>query len=378
MQKLCVLQLINVRWYNACAYYAVTLSRALKKRGHRVILAGDPQSTPMDVASRFGLETYDKLYLSRMNPFTFFYNIKKISDLIDEEKIDVVNAHRAETHALAALTVKWFGKKVPVVRTRGDVRSPKKNLFNRYLNRNLTHRVITTAEILKKDYVRSFGLDQEKVLTISPGVDEEYFTPQNTDPVWKRKLSIPDNCMVVGIVGRLSPVKGHKYFIEAADFVLKRFRDNVRFIIAGEEAQIKSYQLKEMTEKLKIRDKFNFLGKVDDIRRIISQFDMGVVASTGSESICRTALEYMAMGKSVIGTNINAVPEVVKHKFNGLIVPKRDNRSLGEAILQLLKDEKMRRNFGNNSRKMVEEEFNLNRFAQQTDKIYYQLIENIN
>jgi glycosyltransferase involved in cell wall biosynthesis len=367
-----------VRWYNACAYYAVILSRALKKRGHRIIVAGDPQSPPMDVASKFGLETYDKLYLSRMNPFSFFYNVKRISDLIDEEKIDLINAHRAETHALVALAVKWFGKKTPIVRTRGDVRPPKSNLFNRYLNRNLTHRVITTAEVLKKEYVNSLNLDQDKVLNISPGVDEKYFTPQNPDPIWRRKLNIPDDCLVVGMVGRLSPVKGHKYFIQAADFALKNFRGNVRFIIAGEDAQIKSYRLKEMTKKLRIKDKFCFIGKVDDIRRIISQFDLGVITSTGSETICRTALEYMAMRKPVVGTNINAVPEVVKHKVNGLILPIRDSQSLGQAILQLLKDEKMRKDFGEASRKMVEEEFNLDRFAQRTEEVYYQLMENVN
>ncbi len=378
MRKLCVLQLINVRWYNACAYYAVTLSRALKKRGHRVILAGDPQSPPMDIASRFGLEIYDKLYLSRLNPFSFFYNIKKTSDLIDEEKIDVINAHRAETHTLAALCVSWFKKEIPVIRTRGDVRPPKNNLFNRYLNKDLTHKVITTAEVLKKDYLRSLSLDEGKALKISPGVDEEYFAPQTPDPVWKRKLDIPDDCLVVGIVGRLSPVKGHRYFIKASDFVLRNFSGNVRFVIAGEEAQIKSYQLKEMTEKLRIRDKFSFVGRVADIRKVISLFDVAVVASVGSETICRAALEYMAMGKPVAGTNINAVPEVVKHKVNGLIVPIRDGKSLGEAILLLLKDEQLRKVLGKASRKIVEEEFSLNRWGRLTEEVYYQLMGKTN
>ncbi|MGB2698389.1 MAG: glycosyltransferase family 4 protein [Candidatus Zixiibacteriota bacterium] len=378
MRKLCVLQLINVRWYNACAYYAVTLSRALKRRGHKVILAGDPDSPPVNVASRFGLETYDKLYLSRMNPFTFLYNIKKLSNLIDEKKIDVINAHRAETHLLAALCVKWFNKKIPVIRTRGDVRPPKNNMFSRYLNRNLTHKVITTAEILKKDYVRSLSLDEGKALKISPGVDNKYFTPQNPDSIWKRKLGIPDDCLVVGMVGRLSPVKGHRYFIKAADFVLRNFTGNVKFIIAGEDAQIKSYQLKQMTEQLKIRDKFSFTGKVDDIRKIVSLFDIGIVASTGSETICRVALEYMAMGKPVVGTNINAVPEVVKHKVNGLIVPSGDSKNLGEAILLLLRDEQLRKVFGKTSRKIVEDEFSLHRLGALTEEVYYQLMEKTN
>jgi glycosyltransferase involved in cell wall biosynthesis len=371
-----VLQLINARWYNACAYYALTLSLALKKRGHRVIVAGDPQSPPINVASRSDLGTYDKLYLSRVDPFNFTYNLKKLADLIDKEKIDVINAHRAETHTLAALTAKWFKKNIPVIRTRGDVRSPKNNVFNKYLNKNLTRKIVTTAEILKKDYVNSLGIDEDKVIKINSGIDEEYFSPQNPDLVWRRKLGISDDCLVVGLVGRLSPVKGHKYFIKAADFILQNFSQDVKFIIAGEEAQIKTYRLKDMTERLKIRDKFAFVGKVDDIRKVVLLFDVGVVASIGSETICRVALEYMAMGKPVVGTDINAVPEVIKDKVNGLIVPPKDSKNLGKAILKLLKDEKIRGNFGQASRKIVEKEFSLNRFGELTEDVYYQFIEN--
>jgi glycosyltransferase involved in cell wall biosynthesis len=367
--------LINVRWYNACAYYAVTLSLALKKRGHRVILAGDPQSSAMNVASGLGLETYDKLWLSRVNPAAFLYNIKKIADLIDEEKIDIIDAHRADTHTLAALAVKWFKKNIPVIRTRGDVRRPKNNIFNRYLNKKLTHKIVATAQTLKEDYLDNLGIDDNKVTKINSGIDENYFVPQNPDQIWKRKLGIPDDCLVVGMVGRLSPVKGHKYFIKAADFVLKNFSREVRFIIAGEDAQVKAYRLKEMTEQLQIRDKFSFVGKVDDIRKIISLFDIGVVASTGSETICRVALEYMAMGKAVIGTDVNAVPEVIKNEVNGLIVPPEDSTNLGRAIMNLLKDEPMRKTFGMASRGIVEEEFSLNRFGELTEEVYYQLVE---
>ncbi len=375
MRKLCVLQLINVRWYNACAYYAVTQSLALKKRGHRVILAVDPLSPAVNVASGLGLETFDKLYLSRINPFNFFHNIKKIADLIDEKRINILDAHRSETHALAGLTVKWFKKNIPVIRTRGDTRAPKNNIFNLYLNRNLTRKIVTTAEVLKKDYINCLGIDEEKVVRINPGIDENHFAPQKPDPVWKKKLGIPDDCLVVGIVGRLSPVKGHKYLIKAADFILKNFARKVRFIIAGEDAQVKAYRLKEMTERLKIRESFCFVGRVDDIRKIISLFDVGVIASVGSETICRTALECMGMGKAVVGTNINAVPEVIQDKVNGLIVPAKDSENLGKAILQLLKDEEMRKNYGKASRKIIDEEFNLNRFGELTERVYYQVLE---
>ena len=370
-----MLQLINVRWYNACAYYAITQSLALKKRGHRVIVGGDPQSPPAAVASRLGLETYDKLWLSRVDPFTFFHNIKKIADLVSEERVNVINAHRAESHVLAALAVNWFKKDTPVIRTRGDARRPRNNLFNRYLNRNLTQKIVTTAETLKKDYLNSLDMEENRVAKINSGIDQDYFAPQKPDPVWKRRLGIPDNCLVVGMVGRLSPVKGHRYFIKAADFVLKNFSQEVKFVIAGEDAQVKAYRLKQLTEELKIRDKFSFVGKVDDIRNVISLFDIGVVASLGSETICRVALEYMAMGKPVVATNINALPETVKNEINGLIVSPKDSKSLGQAILELLKNESKRKAFGTASRRIVEEEFSLDRFGELSESLFYELVE---
>ena len=375
MRKLCVLQLINVRWYNACAFYAITQALALKKRGHRVIVGADPQSPPIQIASKLRLETYDKLWLSRVNPFTLFHNIKEIVDLVGEERVDIVNAHRAESHVLAALATNWFRKDVPIIRTRGDVRPPRNNLFNRYLNRNLTRRIITTAEILKKEYLNNFGLAENRVVKINSGIDKDYFTPQKPAPVWKKRLHIPDNCLVVGMVGRLSPVKGHGYFIRAADFVLKNFPQEVKFVVAGEDAQVKAYRLKELTEELKIRDKFSFVGKIDDVRKVISLFDVAVVASVGSETICRVALEYMAMGKPVVATNVNALPETVKNEVSGFIVLPKNGKNLGRAILELLRNESKRKAFGIASRRIAEEEFSLDRFGERSENLFYELVE---
>jgi len=375
LKKLTILELVNVRWYNACAWYAVTLSCALKRRGHRIIVGGDPGSPPATEAQKLGLETYFKLWLSKVEPFTFVYNLKRLAELLEKEKIDVINAHRSETHLLSSLLSYLGKKKVGVIRTRGDVRNPKNNFFNRYLNNSLTDKIIITSEVLKESYLYDLKIPKEKVKTIAPGIDKEFFSPQPKSKKWKDKLKLDDDCVVVGIVGRLSPVKGHEYFIKAASHVLKNSSKKIKFLIAGENAQIKFNFLENIIHRLGMSDNFIPVGKVEDVRGIISLFDIGVISSVGSEMVCRVALEYMAMGKPVVGTRVNAIPEMVEDRKSGILVPPEDETALGRAILELTENETERKDYGRAGRKMVEKKYNLDDFASRTEEVYHQVLK---
>ncbi|UCB52504.1 MAG: glycosyltransferase family 4 protein [Candidatus Zixiibacteriota bacterium] len=372
-RRLNVLQLINVRWYNACAYYAVSLSLALRRRGHKVIVAGDPSSPPLLKARELGLSVYEDLALSYTSPWMIAYNVKRMRDLIEREGIEIVNAHRGEGHLVAALAKKSLKRAVPLIRTRGDVRTPKRSLLNRYLNNKLTDKIITTCGVLREGYIKNLQMPEDKVAAVPVGIDHDFFSPRESDATWKKRLSIPKQNLVVGIVGRLSPVKGHVYFIQAADHVLRQV-PGVTFIVCGEDAQMGATQMKDAVRARNIEENFRFLGKVKDVREIISLFDVGAVSSVGSETICRVALEYMSMGKPVVGTRVNAIPEVVGHQLNGLVVKSRDPQELAAALVELLRDKDKRRQFGRKSRSIVMEEFTLDVFARKIEEIYLGLL----
>jgi glycosyltransferase involved in cell wall biosynthesis len=317
---------------------------------------------------------YEDLFLGYTSPWMIAYNVKRMRDLIEREEIDVINAHRGEGHLVAALAKKFLKRAVPLIRTRGDVRAPKGSFLNRYLNRALTDKIITTCEVLRKSYIRNLQMSAEKVTTVPVGVSSDFFSPRESDTAWKERLSIPEGNPVVGIVGRLSPVKGHQYFIQAADHVLKSL-PRVTFIICGEDAQISVQQLKDAVRGTNIEENFRFLGRVKDVREIISLFDVGVVSSVGSETICRVALEYMSMGKPVVGTNVNAIPEVVQHQLNGLVVEPKNPQELASAINELLRDKDKRKRFGEKSRGIVMEKFTLDVFARKTEEVYLSLLD---
>ena len=147
------------------------------------------------------------------------------------------------------------------------------------------------------------------------------------------------------------------------------------FLICGTDAQISLRDLKMMVSRMDREESFRFWGKVKDVREIISLLDVGVVASIGSETICRVPLEYMAMGKPVVGTKVNAIPEVIEDEVNGLLVEPNDAPQMAEAMMRLLENERLRQCFGEMGRQKVVEKFTLDSFARRTEEVYFSLLD---
>jgi glycosyltransferase involved in cell wall biosynthesis len=372
--KLNILQIINVRWYNACAHYAVMLSSGLARRGHEVVVAGDPDSPPVREAKRQGLEVSERIYLSTRSPLEFAKNIFRFKSLLSERGIDLVNVHRGEGHALSALTRSLGGPRLPIVRTRGDIRPPRRDIFSRWLNHHGTDAVITANETLRGCYLDQLGVPDGKVSTVPLGIDEQEFKPTGRKALLRQKYGIEEDSVLVGLLGRFSPVKGHLDFIAAAEIVLSRCPE-ATFLIAGGEAQLTLSDLKRSIDRRRLGEKFLVLGIVEDVREVLEMLDIGVVASVGSEAICRQALEYMAFGLPVVGTDVNAVPETVQDGTNGWIVTPGEPLKMAEAIGRLVSDSDLRKRFGECSRLLVEQEFSLARFALSTEQVYFSLLE---
>jgi len=216
-------------------------------------------------------------------------------------------------------------------------------------------------------------MPEDKVNLIPLGIDHEEFKPGGCKSDLRRKYGVEEDSILVGLLGRLSPVKGHFDFIAAAGIVVRRFPET-RFLIAGGEAQLTLSDLKRQIDRSGLSENFVLLGVVEDVRELLEILDVGVIASVGSEAICRQALEYMALGLPVVGTDINAVPETVQEGVNGYLVPPARPEEMAEAIGKLLSDSGLRQRFGECSRLLVEQEFSLARFSLCTEQVYLSLL----
>ena len=374
MPKLKILHLADFRWYNATAHYALTISQALAQNGHQVYLGLiSRRNFPYSVKSDPNLFIFDSP-LQPGSPLTWLKTISSLNNLISEQKIRLVNAHSASSHLLAALLKARAKNKFKLIRTRGDAFPPKQNLFNRFLYDRLSDLIIVPSSILAERCKNHLRIAGSKIIHIPLGL--ELLKKSNPGPAtdWKVRLGIRTDEKIVGIIGRLSPVKGHIYYIQAAKSVLEII-PNVKFIIAGPEAQISHPRLKKLAYQMGVIDRFTVLGLVENIDELISIFDVGVVCSIGSETICRVVLEYMSSGKPVIGTTVNGIPDLIKEGENGFQVSPADSPELASALVKILKDEQLGFRMGKYSQHLVETEYNLKKFAERTEAAYLRLLE---
>jgi glycosyltransferase involved in cell wall biosynthesis len=371
-KHLCILQLVDVRWWNAGADYGVSLALGLHRRGHRVIVAGLEESPPLVQAQRLGLAVY-ATRLGRGGPMSWFSDLNDLVRLIQREKVQLLNAHRAEGHLFSSLASLRLGRRIPVVRTRGDIRPPKGHPLNRWLHLYLTDAVVLPSEALKGPTLGRLRRRPRWLPVIPPGVDADRFCSRHRPSEARSRLGWPAEEPLVGLVGRLSPVKGLNVFLTAAARVIRSL-PRTNFAVVGGEAQLSIADLRRMARELHIAHRVHFLGQVAETIPYMEAFDVAVVPSVGSEAICRVALEHMAMSRPVVGTRVNAIPEAVVHERTGLLVPPGDARTLAEAIVILLKDPQKARAMGRAGRRRVESSFTLEHLARRTEHLYARLL----
>ena len=365
-----ILITVSVRWWNANAYYAISLAEALSRNGHSVYVAGDPDYPPTVKAKEAGLETIEIRFAS-FNPLVLLRNWLKLYTFVKEKKIDVIHAHRSEDHLLTAFITKKL--KIPLVRTLGDVRSPKDNWVNRWLHFKATNYHISSSESNLTRYYSTWPDFKPNCSVIPGGINsKEFYKIENRENLLKQ-FNIPSNSNVVGIVARLSPVKDHATFIMAASLVLEDV-PNAVFLISGIEEEIKRQDLKELSESVNLNSNILLLDRHEPVNELLSILDVGVIASKGSEVIARVAMEYLASGIPVVTTDINVLPEIIEDEVNGFVIPAENPYEMAEAIIKILQNDSLKDKISKQNTEDFKNKFEMNIVAKAVLKIYERLV----
>ena len=200
------------------------------------------------------------------------------------------------------------------------------------------------------------------------GVDLERFNP-DLDASPLREVHNLGVSPTILFVGRLAPYKGAQYLLEAIPYIAKRVED-VKFIIVG-SPRYDSPIIGELLRKPEIRGRLIFTGYVDDedLPYYYALCDIFCFPSLW-EGFGLPPAEAQACGKPVVAFDNCALPEVVANGVTGILVPPRDSKALGEAIIKLLQDEDKRIKMGEAARKRVENLFQWDKIAEETIKVY--------
>lgn len=200
------------------------------------------------------------------------------------------------------------------------------------------------------DYCRQALSEAEKSAddVIPFGVDTVSYTPDLDGSPVRIKLGIPQEAKILLAIQRLDPWKQVDVLIRAQSIVLKK--TDVYLVVGGKGPELR--RLQSLAHDLGISSRVLFTGYIPDQELPIyyALADLFVFHSS-YETFCLSLLQAMAAGKPIVSVHSTAIPELIHHGENGLLVDPGDAAAFAQSVLELLADVDMQRRFSVESRR---------------------------
>lgn len=285
--------------------------------------------------------------------------------------IEIVHFHTAHAHTLGLLAAQVAKVPIRVLTRRVDFHIHK-HLLNRWKYGLGLTEIIAISEGIRNVLIED-GLAPERVTTIRSGIQLQRIENIGDGSYLWDEFAIPEDSLIIGIVGALAPHKHHQNFLEAAAIV-KRSLPNVRFLVVG-DGELRA-ELERSSASRGLSEDVIFTGFRRDVLEITKILDIFVLSSY-LEGMGTAILDAMALGKPIVATQVGGIPEIVLQGINGFLVPPRDPNKLAGAILKLAKEPSLRDQMGSYG-KMRARNFDMKKTIERTEAIYSQLVSSLN
>ena len=310
--------------------------------------------------------------------FMFPYNLYKIRRIIKDNKIDIICANGL-FNIVPVLAGRLAGRKI--LWLFEDTLTPPvlKVLFLPFVNL-LSNKIIVVSNKVGEYFFGTNRRFLDRTVTIYPPVNIDKFSPNSIDSCELKDIeaefNISNKDFLIGSVGNVNRSKGYEYFIEAAKLI-KEKKANVKFLIVGAKLNTQQrywQKLQDLTTHMGLKNQILFTGFRNDIAKILPLLDVFVLSSV-TEGCPIVILEAMAMEVPVVATNVGGVVEQVINGKSGIVVEPQRPDLLAQGILKIanLPKEALEK-MTNEGRRRVEEIFSLPIIAEKYNKIYKNLV----
>lgn len=358
--------------------YVYKLSIGLTRKGHKVTVITRGSWKGLEINSVDGINVYRLPFLG-IYPFhlkihEIFQN--KIFKLL-EPSFDLVHVHYpmsplVHTCLPKVLTVHTLeiieGRETELT----DLRSIAYKIFSKFVS-NIERQIINSADFtttvsksVAKEIIKYYGV-KKQISIIGNGVDINFFAPKKDED----KESVRPYVLYVG---RLGYRKGLIDLIESANYVCQKIPE-AYFILIGRGPLER--ELKSLVKEMNLSNNSSFLGYVNRDSLLYYYQNAAVfVLPSYYEGLPTTLLEAMACGVPAIATEVDGVPEIITDGKNGFLVPKKDPRSIANAVLRLLGNTELRKEIGRNASEKIRKDNNWDLVCERVLNCYRYVVEN--
>jgi len=346
--------------------------------------------------------------------------LREIYRLIKREKPHIVHTHTAKAGVLgrlAAILLTVFSPGMGLMEKKPFILihtfhghifhsyfGPLKTRFFLWLERFLarfTDRIITISEKQMHELSEEFKVAPKEKFRIVPlGFDLSPFL--NLDPfkgILRKELGLSEECILIGIVGRLVPIKNHRLFLESAK-LLKSLAGNlnVKFVVVG-DGELRQ-ELEGIRDKMGLKEDVIFLGWRRELRPIYADLDIITLTSL-NEGTPVAIVEALASGKAVVAVDVGGVPDLLVSREEiktanpypfegrskirsllyiigegyyiaerGIIIRSGDAVNFARGLLAFINDAGLRKEMGRRGRSFVVDRYSRDRLLRDMDALY--------
>ena len=298
----------------------------------------------------------------------------KLVALLRQEQPHIVHTHTSKAGVLGRLAARIAG--VPVI-----VHTPHGHVFYGHfgsisswvflqIERALawiTDELIALTTAEKTEHLERGVGCADRFAVIPSGIDIDRFKQARTAgkviPEW---FDCPPNATVIGSVGWLTDIKGHRFVVDAVA-QLKPEHPHLHLVIVGSGDQHDA--LLHQAKKVGINDSVHLIGHREDVEACLAGMD-GFVLPSLNEGMGRALVEAMAAGLPVIASSVGGIPALIEDENNGLLVPAGDSLALAGALRRILSDPHWACTLGQNAMQSIRTGFGVPAMVQAIESIY--------
>lgn len=299
--------------------------------------------------------------------------IKKVRKLIKKYSPDIVYAHSSKAGAITRIANIGLNNYC-IYNPHGWAFNMKCSAYKKYIyvliEKVLSifcERIICISESEKKSALKKHICKENKIQVIYNGIDIEEYDNKSINKV---DLRVSPNAFVVGMVGRISEQKAPDVFIEMAKIIKEKI-PNAYFVIVGNGPE--ELLVREYADKHNLSDSLFISGWVEDPMNYVENFDVACLLSRW-EGFGLVLPEYMLVGKPIVATNVDAIPDIIINEYNGLLVEVDNPIEASNAVIRLYNDKMLYDRFVKNGKKEVRQKYNARRVAEQHQDEFIRLI----
>ena len=231
-------------------------------------------------------------------------------------------------------------------------------------------KIVAVSRAVRDDLTQR-GVNADKIEVIYNGIALDCLKSNFSGSLVRTEYGIPQNTFVLGAVGRLVPVKGYQYLIEAMRSVVNAIPD-CKLVIAG-EGPLKDELFRRIV-KHGLTSYISLLGYQASIPRFLSMVDIFVMPSL-SEGLPIALLEAMACGNPILASSVGGIPEVITSGEDGILLPPADPKVLADSIMEMYFNGKLRAKISSRGKEVVEGNFSSSSMADRYLSIYWSLMQ---